>query len=257
MKNLATVIKDVMCRLHAKFGLDVCGEGGEYETFVLDCLAFKKRIEVDSSEVVLDEEGDHSVGNLRVTSHRVVVKSSIKGIELIDSGQMLLMSGIEFINSCNLRQNHIHNIANSKKSKGFTRTTEPSIIQLLPPSTHTHRHSGLGQTSLVLPLNTEATVQEQVHSVMTQLQSLVESHNASLLDVVFVHLYISNMDLFMAVNAEYCKWFGRNPPSRSCVAVCSFELVFQCSSFLILLLKGYTSEWCRYGSGCHVFKRFL
>jgi len=27
-----------------KFGLNVCGEGGEYETFTLDCPLFKKRI---------------------------------------------------------------------------------------------------------------------------------------------------------------------------------------------------------------------
>ena len=27
-----------------KFGLNVCGEGGEYETFTLDCSLFKKKI---------------------------------------------------------------------------------------------------------------------------------------------------------------------------------------------------------------------
>ena len=27
-----------------KYGLNVCGEGGEYETFTLDCPLFKKRI---------------------------------------------------------------------------------------------------------------------------------------------------------------------------------------------------------------------
>ena len=27
-----------------KFGLNICGEGGEYETFTLDCPLFKKRI---------------------------------------------------------------------------------------------------------------------------------------------------------------------------------------------------------------------
>lgn len=29
-----------------KFGLNVCGEGGEYETFTLDCPLFKKKIVV-------------------------------------------------------------------------------------------------------------------------------------------------------------------------------------------------------------------
>ncbi len=29
-----------------KFGLNVCGEGGEYETFTLDCPLFSKKIVV-------------------------------------------------------------------------------------------------------------------------------------------------------------------------------------------------------------------
>jgi diphthine-ammonia ligase len=29
-----------------RFGLNVCGEGGEYETFTLDCPLFKKKIVV-------------------------------------------------------------------------------------------------------------------------------------------------------------------------------------------------------------------
>ena len=31
-------------QLHRKYGIHVCGEGGEYETFTLDCPLFKKRI---------------------------------------------------------------------------------------------------------------------------------------------------------------------------------------------------------------------
>jgi len=32
------------CIKNEQFGLNVCGEGGEYETFTLDCPLFKKRI---------------------------------------------------------------------------------------------------------------------------------------------------------------------------------------------------------------------
>ena len=38
-------------------------------------------------------------------------------------------------------------------------------------------------------------------------------------DVCFVHLYVKNMDDFGAINTEYCRHFGVNPPSRSCVEV--------------------------------------
>ena len=31
---------------YERYGTNVCGEGGEYETFTLDCPLFKKRIEM-------------------------------------------------------------------------------------------------------------------------------------------------------------------------------------------------------------------
>ncbi|XP_047622735.1 diphthine--ammonia ligase [Phacochoerus africanus] len=42
-----------LLELYKKYGVHVCGEGGEYETFTLDCPLFKKKIIVDSSEVVI------------------------------------------------------------------------------------------------------------------------------------------------------------------------------------------------------------
>ncbi|XP_077905996.1 diphthine--ammonia ligase isoform X1 [Ictidomys tridecemlineatus] len=42
-----------LLELSKKYGVHVCGEGGEYETFTLDCPLFKKKIIVDSSEVVV------------------------------------------------------------------------------------------------------------------------------------------------------------------------------------------------------------
>jgi len=218
-KNLQE-LRPTLHRLHAKYGLDVCGEGGEYETLVLDCLAFKKRIVVDNAVVVLDEEGDPSVGNLRVTSHHIVDKSTMTCIEPIDSSQLLLTAAIEFIHSCQFQPSEGHKTVQASQSDMLITFSESSnTIEELLPSIYTHRHSGLGQTSLIMPLIAAVSVREQVHSVMTQLQSLVESRCVSLKDVVFVHLYVSSMELFAAVNEEYCKWFGRNPPSRSCVAV--------------------------------------
>nr|XP_021483846.1 diphthine--ammonia ligase [Meriones unguiculatus] len=42
-----------LLELSKKYGVHVCGEGGEYETFTLDCPLFKKKIIVDSSEAVI------------------------------------------------------------------------------------------------------------------------------------------------------------------------------------------------------------
>ncbi|CAN7994878.1 unnamed protein product, partial [Ixodes hexagonus] len=39
-----------------KYGLNVCGEGGEYETVTLDCPLFRRRIVIDESEIVIHSD---------------------------------------------------------------------------------------------------------------------------------------------------------------------------------------------------------
>ncbi|MFH0954616.1 MAG: diphthine--ammonia ligase [Candidatus Micrarchaeota archaeon] len=43
-------------KLHEKFGINMAGEGGEYETLVLDCPLFKKKIVVQKSETKMQNE---------------------------------------------------------------------------------------------------------------------------------------------------------------------------------------------------------
>jgi hypothetical protein len=43
--------------LHHKYQFHVCGEGGEYETLVLDCPLYTKRLVLDDVEVPESEDG--------------------------------------------------------------------------------------------------------------------------------------------------------------------------------------------------------
>lgn len=46
-RHLGKSIKELqghLVKMQEKYGVNVCGEGGEYETFTLDCPLFKKRI---------------------------------------------------------------------------------------------------------------------------------------------------------------------------------------------------------------------
>ncbi|CAI5981745.1 unnamed protein product [Closterium sp. NIES-64] len=60
-----------------KFGVNVCGEGGEYETLTLDCPLFKHaRIVVDSSHIILHSPDPVApVGVLRITAFHVARKT--------------------------------------------------------------------------------------------------------------------------------------------------------------------------------------
>ncbi|MGD0804847.1 MAG: diphthine--ammonia ligase [Candidatus Bathyarchaeia archaeon] len=41
-----------LTKLSERYGINVCGEGGEYESLVIDAPWFRKRLEIDKSEVV-------------------------------------------------------------------------------------------------------------------------------------------------------------------------------------------------------------
>lgn len=47
-------VQDLLHSLAKKYGINVCGEGGEFETLTLDCPLFKRhRINIDEHEVIL------------------------------------------------------------------------------------------------------------------------------------------------------------------------------------------------------------
>ncbi|ORZ00860.1 hypothetical protein BCR43DRAFT_485927 [Syncephalastrum racemosum] len=45
-----------LCELNEKYESHICGEGGEYETFTLDCPLFKKRIVVEETQTVVHSD---------------------------------------------------------------------------------------------------------------------------------------------------------------------------------------------------------
>ncbi|KAG1058098.1 hypothetical protein G6F46_002240 [Rhizopus delemar] len=54
-KDLGRTIGEMypkLLQLNEKYGSHICGEGGEYETFTLDCPLFKKRIVVEETETI-------------------------------------------------------------------------------------------------------------------------------------------------------------------------------------------------------------
>ncbi|CAG10390.1 unnamed protein product, partial [Tetraodon nigroviridis] len=77
-KHLGKPLADMepyLKQLSQKYGVHVCGEGGEYETFTLDCPLFKKKIVIDAAETVIHSADAFApVGYLRFTKMHTEVK---------------------------------------------------------------------------------------------------------------------------------------------------------------------------------------
>lgn len=71
--HLGMTIRDIQPHLlvmKEKYGLNMCGEGGEYETFTLDCPLFKKKLIIDEKEMVMHSDDPVApVGYLNLKLH--------------------------------------------------------------------------------------------------------------------------------------------------------------------------------------------
>jgi len=77
-KHLGLSLEKIFLHLvamHEKYGLNVCGEGGEFESLALDCPLFKKRIIIDESEIVTANPADN-VGYLKLLKMHLEKKQS-------------------------------------------------------------------------------------------------------------------------------------------------------------------------------------
>lgn len=80
-RHLGKSIKEVqphLQQMHEKYGLNICGEGGEYESFTLDCPLFKKRIVVEDQQIIVSSSDPVCpVGYINFTKLRLVPKEPV------------------------------------------------------------------------------------------------------------------------------------------------------------------------------------
>jgi uncharacterized protein (TIGR00290 family) len=224
----------VLDQLKDRYGMHPAGEGGEYETLVLDCPRLFKygRLVLEETEVVTDASDD-CVGNLSISKCSVVKKIAAEDHTLcISSGEV----GV-------VRSKVTEQFQTAKSGLSRDVDDERLAQRTSVMSTHIHQamnlpnvrmmKGGLCHISAILsPIasnqsddETLAAVQEFL-SIQRMLQTILsrlfpnDQPPSSLRDVLYVHLYLSEISHFAKINQYYKQFFGTQlPPSRSCVAV--------------------------------------
>ncbi|XP_045536782.1 diphthine--ammonia ligase [Papilio machaon] len=99
--HLGMTLSDIQPHLlvmQEKYGLNVCGEGGEYETFTLDCPLFRKRLVIDDKELVIHSEDPiASVGYLNLKLHLETKENSGEPTQLPPT----VKNSLDFVNDLN------------------------------------------------------------------------------------------------------------------------------------------------------------
>ncbi|XP_041809730.1 diphthine--ammonia ligase isoform X4 [Chelmon rostratus] len=218
-KHLGKPLADMepyLKQLSQKYGVHVCGEGGEYETFTLDCPLFKKKIVIDAAETVIHSADAFApVGYLRFTEMHTESKDSDVVARALPHGSCPCQNAID-----KMTEEVEYADQAEDNQQEFTSNCDLSCQRGhdLPPSCSPRSSRGYQWISGINGLHSqEPGIQGQTRAAFTQLQSELDSRGWKMKDIILVHLYVKCMEDFVPLNAVYKKHFGMNPPARVCV----------------------------------------
>ncbi|CAN0006665.1 unnamed protein product, partial [Phaeothamnion confervicola] len=196
--------------LAARHGFHVCGEGGEYETLVLDCPLFSEcRLVLDETEVVTtdDDGGGAPVGVLRILRCHAESKPPPASPAPPVNGALGAAAAAAAADG---GSNGVYELGAHVCMGGIVSYANAADATA---------DAGAGAGAAVLETD-EAMAAAQMEDCMAVLAAALAARGLSLEDVVFVHLYLADIRAFAAVNAAYCRRLPVElPPSRSCVEV--------------------------------------
>nr|XP_033807957.1 diphthine--ammonia ligase isoform X2 [Geotrypetes seraphini] len=223
-KHLGKTLSEMescLIELSRKYGVHVCGEGGEYETFTLDCPLFQKRIVVDTSEIITHSADAFApVAYLRLLQLHLEEKPSIR------SSNMLITQSCPCIRTTHTTEDDTP-CSQEKGQEG--EDAQPIIWKSsrteFLPTCKSLESSGLSPSGycwisgISVQLNSSKgdSVQDSIQQAFISLQGRLEAQGLVLKDIVLVHLYIRKMTDFTAINSVYGMQFDICHPARVCV----------------------------------------
>ncbi|XP_067152766.1 diphthine--ammonia ligase isoform X7 [Apteryx mantelli] len=222
-----------LLELSEKYGVHICGEGGEYETFTLDCPLFKKKIVVDSAKVVL-----HSADAFAPVAYLHFLKLHLENKG--ESSDTFMVSSC----SCELSCNDGNILTSSEEDEPqkilpviWKSNTKHNSLDF----TKTFGSSGKslrgyqwfsGFTAHFLPSEGKST-QDAAREAFSSLQANMTSEGFKLKDIILVHLYMKSMKDFTVINSAYVAEFDLCSPVRVCVETLLPDGVLFCIDCLV------------------------
>ncbi|KAG1925481.1 diphthine--ammonia ligase [Pimephales promelas] len=209
-KSLAEM-EPYLHELSEKYGVHICGEGGEYETFTVDCPLFKKKIVIDSAETVIHSADAFApVGFLRLTHMHTEDKT--EGLGALPLSRCPCQNTIDKMTEELEYADKSPDVQRGCPSNA-ERGCQPEQGRL--PSHSSRSPAGFQWISgLTAPPSEHAHVQGQSRHIFTLLQRRLQERGWRMEHVLLVHLYVRDMENFSLINSLYRSFFTLDPPAR-------------------------------------------
>ncbi|KAH9821077.1 meiotically up-regulated gene 71 protein [Melampsora americana] len=209
-------MQDTLEDLNSRYGVHVCGEGGEYETFTIDSPIFKKRINLIDSQVVDHPESSPiaPVAFLKLPKAVLLPKPEPIGLE-----PLVVIPPVFDHHS----QSTLETLTGTPEDCTVIHQKNSSFISLSEPR-FTEHNGWVAITSVMgsklisqTPVPYES-LEEEVTDCFHTLATLLESRSLQFTDLAHINLFLRSMEDFNQVNDIYKLHFGILPPTRACIA---------------------------------------
>lgn len=208
----------LLTKLNTQYGFHLCGEGGEYETLVLDgpdCL-FKKRLVVEKTSIVEEPSGDVCYACIQTA-----VQDKDSSTSSLAPEECVVVPPL-------FEEEYLHEIEGYKNSGTILPCPplEPSTA-FAPFTPKTLHASTDASSSSIWITNLSANtgdVAADVRNVLQMLESQLAAHGFTRKNVAFVSLLVKDLtpQSFGYINSEYSTFFSHSgPPARFCISPCS------------------------------------
>ncbi|XP_057778720.1 diphthine--ammonia ligase [Salvia miltiorrhiza] len=217
-----THLESHLHKLKELYGINVCGEGGEYETLTLDCPLFKNaRIVLDKFEVIL-----HS-------SDQIAPVGVLHPLEYHLEKKLVPLSNTDNDKTNEVpvgESNLVHEVVGDFQDILEAPSSKDVVISDLGVDTKQELRFSKSKKKNTFSITcwlqdaskTSVDLQEDLRVVLTKIQLLLNENNCSWENVLYIHLYIDDMNEFALANNEYVKFITQEKcrfgvPSRSTI----------------------------------------
>lgn len=205
------------------YGINVCGEGGEYETLTLDCPLFKNaRILLDEHQIILHSSNSIApVGILHPSAYHLELKSTAC---TSDYNRNNVVCPEEVDSVCEVQGDCLKRCDADYQSD--------TVFDLTTTKEHHSLHISKTGKNNVYSIScwlqsfsgTSGDVQEDLKVVLMKIDSQLVESGRSWEDVLYIHLYLADMNNFTVANETYVKFITQEKclfgvPSRSTIEV--------------------------------------
>ncbi|KAJ3228281.1 hypothetical protein HK099_004273 [Clydaea vesicula] len=191
-----------LININKLYDVHICGEGGEYETLVLDCPLFKKKVILDEVEEIIHSDDEYAiVAFLKIKKAHLEEKlnfgisaeskKSLKERNLVTVPQI---SDDEWpsvrSDSTNFNKNDTLKYETSTKNNS----------QVIDTSSFIKKHPYFYISGLVA--STSSDVEKETKEIFKLIKDLLDDNCLTLEDAILVSVYIKDMKLFPILNNQ-------------------------------------------------------